>query len=54
MKFKARRDAIVFRSGDLDLPFVSYNADMLEVLTPQLDGELAQRKKKQTQARLSR
>jgi AraC-like DNA-binding protein len=48
VKFKARRDAIVFRGGDLDLPFVTYNAELLEMLTPQLDQQLAQRKKQQT------
>jgi AraC-like DNA-binding protein len=42
VKFKARRDAIVFRRSDLDLPFVSYNADLLEMLTPQLERQLEQ------------
>jgi AraC-like DNA-binding protein len=48
VKFKARRDAIVFRSSDLDLPFVSYNAELLEMLTQQLDHQLEQRKKKRS------
>jgi len=48
IKFKARRDAIIFRSSNLDLPFVSYNAELLEMLTPQLDHQLAQRKKRQS------
>ena len=48
VKFKAKRDAIVFRSSDLDLPFVSYNAELLEMLTPQLDQQLARHKKKQS------
>lgn len=48
VKFKARRDAIVFRGRDLDLPFVSYNADLLEMLTPQLDRQLEQRKTQQS------
>jgi AraC-like DNA-binding protein len=48
IKFKAKRDAIIFRSGDLDLPFVSYNAELLEMLTPQLDRQVAQRKNKQS------
>jgi AraC-like DNA-binding protein len=46
VKFQARRDAIFFRSSDLDLPFVTYNAELLEMLTPQLDRNLAQRKSK--------
>jgi hypothetical protein len=28
-KIKARRDAIVFRTRNLDLPFVSYNGELL-------------------------
>jgi AraC-like DNA-binding protein len=48
VKFKAKRDAIIFRSCDLDLPFVSYNAELLEMLTPQLDQQLAQRKNQQS------
>jgi AraC-like DNA-binding protein len=48
VKFKAKRDAIIFRSSDLDLPFVSFNAALLEMLTPQLDQQLEQRKKKQS------
>jgi AraC-like DNA-binding protein len=48
VKFKARRDAIVFRTCDLDLPFVSYNADLLAMLTPQLDRQLEQRKAEQS------
>jgi AraC-like DNA-binding protein len=48
VKFKAKRDAIIFRSSDLDLPFVSYNAELLEMLTPQLDQQLARHKKKQS------
>ena len=48
VKFKARRDAIVFRTRDLDLPFVSYNADLLAMLTPQLDRQLERRKAEQS------
>jgi AraC-like DNA-binding protein len=48
VKFKAKRDAIIFRSSDLDLPFVGYNAELLEMLTPQLDQQLAPHKKKQS------
>jgi len=48
VKFKAKRDAIIFRSSDLDLPFVGYNAELLEMLTPQLDQQLARHRKKQS------
>ena len=36
------------RSRDLDLPFVTYNAELLKMLTPQLDHQLAQHRKQQT------
>jgi AraC-like DNA-binding protein len=48
VKCRSRRDAIFFRAGDLDLPFVTYNAELLDMLTPQLDRQLAQRRKQQT------
>ncbi len=48
VKFKARRNAIFFRTTDLDLPFVTYNAELLAMLSPQLDQELARRKAEQT------
>ncbi|MEI9998086.1 MAG: AraC family transcriptional regulator, partial [Verrucomicrobiota bacterium] len=48
--FNARRDAIVFRSADLDLPFASYNADLLAMLTPQLDAQLDRARREQSAA----
>jgi AraC-like DNA-binding protein len=48
VKCRSRRDAIFFRASDLDLPFVTYNAELLEMLTPQLDHQLAQRRNQQT------
>jgi AraC-like DNA-binding protein len=48
IKCRAKRDAIYFRSGDLDLPFVTYNAELLEMLTPPLDKQLAQRRAQQS------
>jgi AraC-like DNA-binding protein len=48
VKFKAGRNAIFFRTPDLDLPFVTYNAQLLAMLSPQLDRELARRKAEQT------
>jgi hypothetical protein len=44
----ATLQAIIFRSSDLDLHFVAYNAELLEMLTPQLDQQLAQHKIKQS------
>ncbi len=48
VKCAARRDAVFFRTSDLDLPFVTYNAELLEMLTPPLDHQLAERRKGQT------
>ncbi|HEY5705762.1 MAG TPA: AraC family transcriptional regulator [Terrimicrobiaceae bacterium] len=39
--FNASRDLIVFRLGDLELPFVTYNAELLEMLSPGVNRELA-------------
>jgi AraC-like DNA-binding protein len=36
VRFRARRNALVLRPTDLDRPFVSYNAELLEMLEPQL------------------
>src|SRR5262249_55410670 len=40
---RARRNALVLRLADLDLPFVSYNAELLEMLDPQLAKALVGR-----------
>jgi AraC-like DNA-binding protein len=37
-----QENAIVFDKADLDRPFVTHNAELLSVLAPQLDAELAQ------------
>jgi AraC-like DNA-binding protein len=38
----------LFRTGDLELPFATYNAELLATLSPQLDREIAQLKTQQT------
>lgn len=43
VRFKAARSALFFRADDLDHRFETHNADLLRVLTPQLDAELATR-----------
>lgn len=43
VRFKARGSALFFRASDLDRPFETHNADLLGMLTPQLDAELATR-----------
>jgi AraC-like DNA-binding protein len=44
VKFRAPRNAIVFRKSDLELPFLTYNAELVAMLSPQLDRELARTK----------
>jgi AraC-like DNA-binding protein len=40
VKFKADRNALVFRSRDLDTPFATHNEEMLEVIGMHLESEL--------------
>jgi AraC-like DNA-binding protein len=42
VKFKATQNALVFSKSDKDLPFVTYNADLLATVAPQLEAELTQ------------
>jgi hypothetical protein len=48
--FNARRDVIVFRLSDLDLPFATYNAELLEMLSPGVDKELATQEQRNSSA----
>jgi AraC-like DNA-binding protein len=43
VRFKAGRNALVFRSSDLDRPFVTHNEDLLRAIGAQLETELAAR-----------
>lgn len=43
VKFKADRNALIFRSPDLDTPFVTHNEEMLEVIGMHLESELKAR-----------
>lgn len=43
LKLKASHDVLVFDRATLDLPFVSYNPDLLNTIAPQLERELAER-----------
>lgn len=47
-KFRAVRNALVFRESDLERPFVTHNAELLAMLGPQLDAELNARQSRQT------
>lgn len=40
VRYKAGRNALVFRDRDLDRPFVTHNEELLAALGPQLDNEL--------------
>ena len=42
IKFGARRNALVLYAADLDRPFLTYNAELLEMLNPQLERALAE------------
>jgi AraC-like DNA-binding protein len=48
VRFKARRNTIVFRTGDLELPFATYNGELLAILSPRYDREIARLKIQQT------
>ena len=47
VRFKADRNALVFRSSDLDRPFVTHNEELLKVIGTQLDSEIEARNKSQ-------
>ena len=42
VKFKANQNALIFSTADMELPFVTYNADLLAMVAPQLEAELAE------------
>jgi AraC-like DNA-binding protein len=42
VKFKARQNALIFSKSDIELPFVTYNADLLATFAPQLEAELTE------------
>jgi len=46
--FKSSRNALLFRSSDLDRPFQTYNPDLLNLISPQLEAMLAAQKESQT------
>src|SRR6266850_6248207 len=42
VKFKARQNALIFSKSDIELPFVTYNADLVATFAPQLEAELTE------------
>jgi AraC-like DNA-binding protein len=43
VRFKADRNALIFRNSDLDRPFVTYNEELVAMIGTQLDSELKER-----------
>ena len=41
IRFKTDRNALIFSMADMELPFVTHNADLLGIVAPQLEAELA-------------
>jgi AraC-like DNA-binding protein len=46
--FRAQHNTLIFRKSDLDRPFVTHNAELLAMLAPQLEAELADQRLRQT------
>lgn len=42
VKFKAGQDALVFSKADVERPFLTYNPELLAIVAPQLEAELAE------------
>jgi len=42
VKFKSNQNALIFSKADMELPFVTYNSDLLATVAPQLEAELAE------------
>ena len=42
VKFKSSQNALIFSKTDMELPFVTHNADLLATVAPQLEAELTQ------------
>jgi AraC-like DNA-binding protein len=42
IKFKANQNALIFSKADMELPFVTHNAELLAIVAPQLEAELAE------------
>ena len=46
VRFRAERNALVFRPGDLERPFVTHNPELLAAITPQMEAELTARQRR--------
>ena len=47
VKFRAKRDALVLRAADFELPFVTHNEELLQMLAPQFERALEDGRVKQ-------
>lgn len=47
VRFNAEGNAMIFKKADMDRPFLTYNADLLAMIAPQLESELAFQKAQQ-------
>jgi len=48
VKYRATRDALVLRAADLELPFVTHNEELLQMLAPQFENQLKEGRTKQS------
>src|SRR5437660_5625775 len=48
VKFKADQNALVFSKADMELPFLTHNADLLATVAPQLEAELTEQLARKT------
>jgi AraC-like DNA-binding protein len=48
VKYRATRDALVLRATDLELPFVTHNEELLQMLAPQFENQLKAGRTKQS------
>src|SRR4029077_6177949 len=48
VKYRTTRDALILRAADLELPFVTHNDELLQMLAPQFEQELKGRRTKKS------
>jgi len=48
VEFEAKENVLVFSKADIERPFLTHNADLLGIVAPQLEAELAQQLAQQT------
>ena len=50
IKYRSRRNVLVLRAADVDLPFVAHNEELLQMLAPQFEKQLKMGQAKETTA----